>query len=245
MIARREFCAALSVYALIEAVTGSGALAARPSRSAKQWLDGQRRIALALKQGRLEPREWQAAIAALAAGVDLRELLDQTDFTRLRASFDFADGQPSKRFVRFAGQPETHYAYALAYFGFRRGQVITPHGHRNMVSAHMPVAGRFRVRTFDRLGDAPGGLRIRPSGDHLLGPGRVSSMSSQKDNIHWFVAEDDDSATLDVIIDGLMPGSPAYTIDLVDPLGGRREHDGTLFAPFISWPESVAKYAAA
>jgi hypothetical protein len=74
--------------------------------------------------------------------------------------------------------------------------------------------------------------------------GETSTMSSERQNIHWFVAEADNSATLDVIIDNLDPQAPEpYVIDLVDPAGGARLGDATIRAPRISWGQSVAKYA--
>jgi hypothetical protein len=247
MIGRREFtgalCASIGAYALIEAVAGARALA-RPSRAAMSWVDAQQQIAAALAAGRIAPRDWQSEVERLAGEVHLPELLAATDYARLKASFDFKDGMPSKRFVRF-GEGAPALSYGLAFFGFRRGQAITPHAHRNMVSAHMVVAGALRVRTFDRLRDEPGALIVRPTRDRRIAPSDVSTMSSQRDNVHWFVAEEDDSATLDVIIDALEPGRDAYTIELIDPLGGRALGDGSLRAPIIGWKESVSKYGPA
>jgi len=248
MIDRRAALAgtgAFAAFALLEAVAGARALAARPSLSAKRWLEEQEAIARALLAGRLRPLGWQAAVERLGAAVDREELLAQTDFDRLRATFDFADGMPAKRFVRFPDEPGTpKLSYGLAFFGFRKGQVITPHGHRNMVSAHLAVAGAFRARTFDRVRDEPGALILRPASDARMRTGETSTMSAERQNIHWFVAEEDDAATLDVVVDNLDPGAPApYAIDLVDPDGGERLGDGTIRAPLIGWDASVAKYA--
>ncbi len=245
MLARRELNAALvgaiGTYGLIDAIAGAAAWARATSRGGRRWIEAQQQIAAELRAGRMQPRKWQEEVEALAAEVDLAELLQLTDFAALKASMDFSDGQPSKRFVNFkdAGRLD----YAIALFGFRRGQVITPHGHRNMVSAHLVAEGAFRVRTFDRIGDEPGAIIVKPSLDGRLEPGAVSTMSSQRDNIHWFVAERDECSTIDVIVDALEPGRDRYVIELVDPLGGERRGDGTIRAPIITWDESVAKYA--
>lgn len=244
MIERRAMLTGLTALALVEAVGGARALAARPSLSARRWLDQQEAIARELRAGRLAAVDWQSAVERLGTTVDRAELLAQTDFERLRAAFDFKDGLPAKRFVRFPEANSPKLSYGLAFFGFRKGQVITPHGHRNMVSAHMAVAGAFHVRTFDRLRDEAQALILRPATDGRLGVGDSSTMSSARNNIHWFVAEADHSATLDVIIDNLDPTAPEpYAIDLVDPLGGERLGDGTIRAPRLSWDQSVARYA--
>jgi hypothetical protein len=248
MIARRSMLtatAAFTGFALLEAVGATKAMAPRPSISARRWLSAQEAIAADLRGGRLRPVAWQAAVEQLGAEVDRAELLAQTDFDRLRATFDFNDGMPAKRFVKFPNEPDgPKLSYGLAFFGFRKGQVITPHGHRHMVSAHMSVAGTFRARTFDRLRDEPGALILRPTFDGPLQTGGVSTMSTDRHNVHWFVAEADGSATLDVIIDGLGPSAAEpYVIDLVDPLGGKSLGDGTVRAPLIGWDESIARYA--
>ena len=248
MLGRREFtkslCAAAGVYALLGAARAAGALAKSDSLNGRRWIEEQQQIAADLAAGRLTPLAWQEAVERLASRVDLQDLLAQADFERLKARFDFKDGMPSKQWVKFpkeSGYPDL--AFGLAFFGFRRGDVITPHGHRNMVSAHMVAAGAFRARNFDRVRDEPGALVIRPTVDARIGRGSVSTMSSLRNNIHWFVAEEDESATLDVIIDALEPGRDRYTIDLVDPEGGTALGDGTIRAPLIDWNASVAKYA--
>lgn len=248
MIERRSLLigtGALAAWALIEAVAGTRALAATASMSARRWLDEQEAVAQALRAGSLRPAAWQAAVERLGAEVDRTELLAQTDFVRLRAGFDFRDGQPAKRYVNFPEDADVpKLSYGLAFFGFRKGQVITPHGHRNMVSAHMAVAGAFRARTFDRLRDEDAALILQPATDLRMRVGDSSTMSSERQNIHWFVAEADDSATLDVIIDNLDPAAPArYVIDLVDPAGGQRLGDGSIRAPLIDWAQSLARYS--
>lgn len=245
---RREFttrtCAAIGIYAFLGLVCETKLLAATNALSGRRWIEEQQQIAAELKSGKLTLLQWQAAVEDLAPKVDLDDLLAQTNFDRLKASFDFKDGMPSKRMVRLPGDGGTPaISYGLAFFGFRRGQVITPHGHRNMVSAHMVAQGAFRLRSFDRLRDEPEALIIRQTVDERIGTGRVSTMSARRNNIHWFVAEEDESATLDVIVDGLQPGQDAYTIDLVDPLGGEKLGDGTIRAPLIDWKNSVNKYA--
>ena len=50
--------------------------------------------------------------------------------------------------------------------------------------------------------------------------------------------------TLDIIIDGLDAGQDNYTIQPVDPLGGKQLADGTIRAPVISFERSMALYTA-
>jgi hypothetical protein len=120
-----------------------------------------------------------------------------------------------------------------------------------MASAHLIVDGRFRIRNFDRLGDAgepdrPGeAMIIRPTRDIVAGVGTVSTMSSDRDNIHWFVPQGGAARTFDIVVSGLDAGQPDYDIRAIDPLGGRRLADGSIAAPVISFDESSARYTAA
>lgn len=119
------------------------------------------------------------------------------------------------------------------------------HGHRHMVSAHLVVAGRFRVRNFDRLGDVGDAMRLRPTRDHVVGLGAVSTMCAERDNIHWFVPQRGPATTFEMVVSGLDPGAPDHLIQAVDPLRARREADGTLIAPIIGFADSSRRYTAA
>jgi hypothetical protein len=113
-----------------------------------------------------------------------------------------------------------------------------------MVSAHMVVAGRFRVRNFDRLRDEENAMVIRPTRDYVARVGDVSTMCSARDNIHWFVPQGGPATTFDVVVSDLDPGQPSYDIKAIDPVRGRRLADGTIAAPIIGFDEASRRYTA-
>ena len=157
-----------------------------------------------------------------------------------------AHNDPQKRFVRFLGEDgrPRRLAYGAALFDFAPHNVVTPHGHRHMVSAHLVVAGSFRVRNFDRLGDEEGAMRLRPTRDYVAGTGRVSTMCAERDNVHWFVPHRGPASTFDVIVSGLDAGAPDHVIQAVDPERARPAADGALVAPIIGFAESARRYTA-
>jgi hypothetical protein len=112
-----------------------------------------------------------------------------------------------------------------------------------MVSAHLVLSGKLRVRSFDRLADEPEHLLIRPTVDATIAPGACSTMSAQRNNIHWFTALTGRAFTLDVVVSDLVAGDEPFHIDLIDPDGGTKLGDGTIRAPRIDWKTSVRKYA--
>jgi hypothetical protein len=244
-ISRRDLGAIIgsfAVYALVgeaRAKTGKGAIA--------RWIDEQQGLAEDLSAGRIRGRDWSAGVERLAAAIDVEELMAELGRARVTPAPTPSGNDPQKRFVRFLdadGQPRK-LAYGVALFEFAPDNVITPHGHRHMVSAHMVVKGRFRVRNFDRVGDEPGAMLVRPTRDYVARTGQVSTMCSERDNIHWFVPQGGPATTFDVVISGLDAGQPDYDIKAVDPLRGERIGDGVIRAPIIGFDEASRRYTAA
>jgi hypothetical protein len=216
-------------------------------RRVRRWTDAQQGLAEALAAGRIGGRAWALEIERLAREIDVAALMAVVNRSQLRSAGAPFRNDPHKRFVRFLdgnGEPR-RLAYGAALFDFGPHNVVTPHGHRHMVSAHLVVAGRLRVRNFDRLGDVGAAMRLRPTRDYVAGLGRVSTMCAERDNIHWFVPQGGPAMTFDVVVSGLDPGAPDHLIQAVDPLAGRREADGTLIAPIIGFADSSRRYTAA
>lgn len=224
--------------------------AARPTRRmpARDWIDRQAELARVLKAGQLRPATWMDEVRRLAGEIDVAELMAAVDASRVSPPSLPLTNDPPKRFVQFvdeAGAPR-RLGFGAALFDFSPTNVITPHGHRNMVSSHLVVGGHFRIRNFDRLRDIEEergqAMVIRPTRDIVAGVGALSAMSSDRDNIHWFVPRGGPARTFDVVISGLNPGQPDYEIRAIDPLGGRRLRDGAIVAPTMSFEASSAKY---
>lgn len=246
-LSRREslaaFLPAFAVFALLGEAQGQQ----QPRTSAARWIDAQNEIAHALSAGEITPLAWQTEVERLSREVDLVELTATISRARISPAPRGSSNDPAKRFVRFvdaSGEPRRlHYGAAL--FDFQPQNVITPHGHRHMVSAHLVVAGAFRVRNFDRIGDEDGAMVIQPTRDYVARTGDISTMSSQRDNIHWFVPHGGAPATtFDVVISDLDPGQPSYDIRAIDPLGGRQRADGAIVAPIMSFADSARRYTA-
>lgn len=221
---------------------------AQPQRrmAARDWLHRQDELGRALRRGQLSPRAWMTEVERLAREIDVSELLSDVNAARLTTAALPMTNDPRKRSVRFLddqGEPR-RLAYAAALFDFSPGNVITPHGHRHMVSAHLVVKGSFRVRTFDRLRDEREAMVIRPTRDVIAPVGTLSAMSSERDNIHWFVPQGGPARTFDVILSGLDAGKPDHDIQAIDPLGGQRLADGSIVAPHLRFDAASAKYDA-
>ncbi len=248
-LARRSLCLAGTAGFLTYALLREAAAAAPADRrlSARRWIDRQQEMTQALRAGSLSHIAWHNAVNRIAADVDVAQLL--AEIRRGRATQAGAPfmRDPVKRNIQFiddTGQPRS-LSYAAATFSFSPGNVITPHAHLHLATAHMVVEGKIRIRTFDRVADAGAALIIRPTADIIVGTGHAAAMTTERDNVHWFTPATQTATTFDIIIDSLDPGQPDYLIQPVDPLGGQHRADGTIVAPLLSFKESMSRYTAA
>lgn len=133
----RRTLAAFPAYALLAEFAGVPAVAGS-GKTARSWILDQQDLALALARGEIRPKRWQAEVEALAGRVDLAELVTEIGCAEARHIGRALPSYPVKRSLVFrdeAGSPRK-LRYASALFNFERGNVVTPHGHRHMVSAH-------------------------------------------------------------------------------------------------------------
>lgn len=235
---------AFASYALVRE-----AHAARPGDKrmpARRWIDRQEELARGLHDGSVSQAAWRDEVNRLAGEVDVAQLMAELARSKVTEAGPPFMKDPVKRHVRFLGedgQPRK-LTYGAATFTFAPGNVITPHAHKHMASAHMVVEGRVRIRTFDRVSEDGGALVIRPTGDHVAGVGEAAAMTTVKDNVHWFTPRSPRAVTFDVILSDLDPGQPSYKIQPVDPLGGRRLAGGAIRAPILSFEDSMRRYTA-
>lgn len=244
---------ASGLAALSLALLGCEVSAAKPQRRmpARDWIERQGEVARALKNGEITPLQWMAEVQRLAGEIDVAELMAEVDKAQVTQNALPPTNDPRKSSIRFldaAGNPRK-LGYGAALFAFEPHNVITPHGHRHMVSSHLVVEGAFRVRNFDRLGDEDGAMIIRPTRDYVAETGQISAMTGPSDNIHWFVPKGGPSTgrsmTFDVIISSLDPGEPDHEIEAIDPLAGTALADGSIRAPKMSFEAASEKYTAA
>lgn len=237
-------CIGFFAFALVAELGIAGRQTA--SLSVRRWMLLQRDLTQGLRTGSLRQAKWHEGVNALAREIDLEQLAAELRRAKIKDAGEPFGHDPQKRFVTMLDDQDqpVKFGYGLALFDFQENSVITPHAHKHMVSAHMVIDGRVRIRTFDRVQDEDGALIIRPTHDIVAEPGYSAAMTTPKDNVHWFAPRTARAMTLDVIIDGLDAGQDPYLIQPVDPLGGRQLADGTMRAPLISFERSMELYTA-
>jgi hypothetical protein len=248
---RRDFIHAFASAVALSTMLQSRALAS-PSHAITQWAQNIADLNRDLSTGKIELTQWQGRIAALHADIDLSDLKKYLDFDRLTSAMQFPSSLAETADPKFPASINvagTERKWFIRFFGMRKGGAIIPHVHNNMVSAHLVMEGSFHARTFDRKADLAQSVLLKPIRKEVITPGQSVTMSDDRENAHWLIAEQDRSFTFDV---GVLSISKTRTYGLkandyamifVDPTGAA-ESNGLIRAPVISFDECVAKFAA-
>ncbi|HTQ14981.1 MAG TPA: hypothetical protein VMH86_13985 [Rhizomicrobium sp.] len=261
MTTRRGVLRDLAIAVPLLAAWRTGALAA----TGRAALDGWARKVVALNRGlaggEMGLSYWQDSIAALNASVPVGEVLRYLDIDRLTAHFGYKTRLADTAEVHFPRRVETGgiaRPWFMRVFAMREGGAVIPHAHNNMVSAHLVVRGNFHARTFDRIRDEPdpdgpdsngsGALVLRPSIDRLIGPGEIVTMSDDRDNSHWLVAQRSPSMTFDIGVVNISEtrtyaiAANQYSMIYVDPTP-KPQSDGLIHAPVLSFDAAAKRFA--
>jgi hypothetical protein len=239
MPSRREILGTLTTLWIARAVQAARAAPTGMQAALRVRLRKLDDVSRALARGQIQALEWQRAAGEVCDGIDVQELCRAADFDQVAARLPFLSRGTSAEAIHLLdGQAFTPKIFAMA-----KGRAIVPHGHRNMVSQHLVLQGEMRGRHYERLRDEPGWLVVRPTIDKVFRTGDFSSISDQRDNVHWFVTTSERAYTLDAIVDNIDRSRPyRYHIDFVDPSRAQAESDGSLRVPRIGLEESLERY---
>jgi len=166
---------------------------------------------------------WQEQVEDLLRNrISLDEVLKFIDFDAIEKNTTYVDnGARSLRFEypKIEGVPEK-LVFGQQIFALRKGRSVVPHGHNNMATAFIILKGNFQGRLYNRVQDEAKHMLIKPTIDAKFGPGSTSSISDEKDNVHWFKAEDEPAFIFNMHLLGVNANNPKRTGRVyVDPAG--------------------------
>ncbi|HIG82624.1 MAG TPA: hypothetical protein EYG31_05020 [Porticoccaceae bacterium] len=232
---------------LLEHLCATDLLAAKDKYTAKKWLHSVHEIGLSVKETKISQIQWQKQIEELFQNkIELNELLKLINFDQIEKSAKFVDnGARSIRpnLPKSNGYPE-RLVFGSQVFALKKGRSVVPHGHNNMATAFIVLKGNFHGRHYDRISDEKDHMIIKPTIDDKFGPGQTSSISDEKDNVHWFKAENEPAFIFNIHVLGLpnKKGAPKRTGRLyIDP-EGEKLGNGLIRAPFIDSKKAHQKY---
>ena len=238
-IVRRDFLhnmlGSLFSMTLVESLCQAQSLTGSVKLIAHKWLFEMEQICKDERSGKVKVTEWQDQIESLLTRVDLTDLLKAIDYDRLAKSTTLYANHETAEDVSFAkvkGLPH-ELAFAPFFYGMKKGAAIVPHGHQNMTTMHMMLKGEAHGMHFDRVSDEPKHLIIKPTKDKMLTVGEVTTISKERDNIHWFKALSEPVFMFNIGVYGLDPKAETTGRDYVDPDRGEHLKDGSIRVPRI------------
>ena len=96
------------------------------------------------------------------------------------------------------------------------------------------------LRHYEKIEEDGTHMVIEPTVDHLARVGSHSSISDEKNNIHWLRATTDTAFTYDVLIVDLK--GEKYEIDNIDPYGAEKIAGNQLRVRKLPVEEALKKY---
>ena len=246
---RRDFTKrsmqALLTISLLDHLCSSNLLAADAKLTAKKWLNEVNQIGVDAKGRKIKQTQWQTQIEDLLQNrIALPELLKLIDFDAIQKNVKFVDNGARSvrpRLPKIEGVPNK-LVFGHQVFALKKGRSVVPHGHNNMATAFMVLKGNFHGRHYDRMADEKKHMIIKPTIDAKFGPGKTSSISDVKDNVHWFKAQDEPAFIYNIHVFGLNSGSGKRTSRVyVDPKGKKLD-DGLIRARLIDYKEAHQLY---
>ena len=247
-LSRRTFTfnmlGSLLTFSLVKSLNEVEVLAHPIRPIVRKWLIEMEYATQQLRQGRVKSTEWQGQIESLLTRVDLADLLSAIDFDRLAKTAVFPEDHESAEDVDFSrnkGLPK-ELSFAPYFYAMRKGAAIVPHGHRNMTSMHMMLKGQAHCWQFERVAEEAKYLTIKPTTDKVSEIGAVTTVSDQKDNIHWFKALSEPVFMFNIGVFRINPSEDFNGRDCIDPLGGEKLKDGLIRAPRIELKKAYEIY---
>jgi hypothetical protein len=243
-LTRRSFAqrtlGSLLTYSLLETVFGHDVLATEIKPTVERWLIDLESLSNDVKHQKLKQTQWQAKIEELFARVDLPELLRLVDFDKLAAQSELVDVGARRirfKFPEVEGLPK-ELVFGKQIFGLKKGRSVVPHGHNNMATAFLMLKGELRGRHYDRLEDHDDHFIIRPTIDRSFKPGGCSTVSDNKDNVHWFQAVTEPAYIFNIHVLNVRPGSKLPTGRVYLDPEGEKLSGGLIRAPRIDYTKS-------
>ena len=222
LISRREFsleiCQTLLNISCLLLLGQKNLFARIPTKDESGVVRDIRELSKQLVNQKIGQQDWQVSVDALLNKIDLQRIIQGIDlgFILNRA--------PAKRGLHIfpLGKPlrlGPHQIFKHQLFILKKGHSIVPHGHNYMTSAFLVLKGNFRGRHYERIHDEKKHLIIEPSIDQNFAPGGHSTISDERDNVHWFQVSSDHGVILNVHIKNLLRGPKKPGRVYINPLG--------------------------
>jgi hypothetical protein len=210
----------------------------------RDWLLELDALSLDIKETRTPQSDWHAAVEEMLSRFELSEVFELIDFEQIRKDTTLPDNGAAKTKIDFSHIPgaPADLAFVHQVFAMDSGRAVVPHGHNNMVSAFLVLEGKFTGRHYDRVEDQEDHIIITPTIDDAFGPGGITTLSDDQDNVHWFRADEGPGYLFNVHVRDVVPDSELSTGRVYLDPNGEDIGNGMIRAPRISYADAHALY---
>lgn len=240
-ITRRDFThqalGSLLAFSFMQWAAGRDLFADNVKPPVTKWLSEVNQLGWDLKGQMLKQTEWQKQIETLYTKADVPSFLKLIDFEKLTKDLKLeAHGEKSLRvkFPQVEGIP-AKLAFGQQIFALKQGASVVPHGHNNMATAFLMLDGEFHGRHYDRVQDEKEHILIRPTIDRKFTLGECSTVSDDKDNVHWFKALSPTAFIYNIHVMDVRPGSKLTTGRVYLDPNGEKLGDGLIRAKRVDY----------
>ncbi len=237
----KQTLGSLLTYSLLETLSRGDLFADAIRPVTARWLADLHQLGLDVKGSKLKQIEWQQKVEELLAQVDLPELMRFLDFEKLAKQAQLkTQGELSihPKFPAVEGLP-TRLVFGHQVFVLGKGRSVAPHGHDKMATAFLILDGEFHGRHYDRLQDEKEHMIIKPTIDRRFVRGEYSTVSDEKDNVHWFKTTSDTGFIFNIHVMNVRPGRTGRVY--IDP-DGEKLAEGSIRAKKITADEAYRIY---
>jgi hypothetical protein len=238
----KETLMTLSSIAFLDLLFSNNLFAFPVKDISAKWLKELHTMCKDLKTSGISQQEWQKRITAFHQKLPLEDLLKLIDFDNAIKSFEYPEkGVVTKDpvFPKVEGISE-NYSFTGRIFGMQKDRAIIPHGHTNMSSCHRVLNGEILLKQYDRVKDEGDYMFIKQTIEETGKAGSFSSISDDKDNVHWMVTTTPYAHTFDVIVGWLH--DKKTEVQNIDMYEAQKAEGGLLKVKKMFWKDALEKY---
>lgn len=247
-LSRRDFTqnslGSILALSLVSSLCKAQALTGSVKSIAHKWVFEMEEITKSLRTAKIKQIEWQTQIESLLSRVEMKDVLKAIDYRHLAKHAVLPEDHESAEDVDFSdikGLPD-ELSFNPYFYAMKKDVAVVPHGHHNMVTMHMILSGEAHGWHYDRVKDEPEHLIIKPTSDKMLKPGDASTISDERDNIHWFKALTEPVFMFNIGVYGIKSEESFTGRDYIDPANGEKLDGDLIRARRIEKDEAYKLY---
>lgn len=227
----RKMLGSITTLGLIELLYESDLFGKEIKPTLDAWMVDLYELCRDVKVQKVKQIDWQKQLETLYKKVSLPDLLKFVKLEQIKKNVKLRDNGAVSTGVNLSsakGVP-ARLPFGKQIFCLKKGRSIVPHGHNNMCTGFIVLSGEFHGRHYDRVKDAKDHYLIKPTIDRQFKPGECSTISDEKDNIHWFKALSETGFIFNVHVLGVTKPDQGSGRAYLDPEGQKLD-DGLIIA---------------